>query len=206
MFGGHRAGKHGWGAAGKVIVLGIIQRDGVMRAFPVKGRGRATIEALVVEHTRPASLYYTDDWQAYAGLAVRDEHVVVRKERGRPRGRDTSTGSKASGVMPSIGPITTGACRKSSSIFARFACAARTREAARTGRRFGCGLPNGHKKKPARGTRITRAGFEYSNGRPAALCGVGRPLGEVGVYLVVLLSRQVDVSCQPRRVPDVVVT
>jgi transposase len=92
MFGGHREGKRGWGAAGKVIVLGILQRDGVVRVFPIQGRGRGTIERLVVEHTRPGSLYYTDDWQAYAGLSVRGSHVVVRKERGRPRGRDHING------------------------------------------------------------------------------------------------------------------
>jgi transposase len=28
MFGGYRKGKRGWGAAGKVIVLGILQRSG----------------------------------------------------------------------------------------------------------------------------------------------------------------------------------
>jgi transposase len=92
MFGGQRTGKRGWGAAGKVIVLGILQRDGVVRVFPIKGRGRATIEQLVIEHTLPGSLYYTDDWQAYAGLAVRGEHVVVRKEQGRPKGRDHING------------------------------------------------------------------------------------------------------------------
>jgi transposase len=31
MFSGHRKGKRGQGAAGKVIVLGILQRNGVIR-------------------------------------------------------------------------------------------------------------------------------------------------------------------------------
>lgn len=92
MFGGHREGKRGWGAAGKVIVLGILQRNGVVRVFPVKGRGRAELERLIVTHTLPGSLYYTDDWQAYASLSVRGAHIVVRKERGRPRGRDHING------------------------------------------------------------------------------------------------------------------
>jgi transposase len=82
MFGGYRAGKRGWGAAGKVIVLGILQRNGVVRVFPVKGRGRAELERLIVTHTLPGSLYYTDDWQAYASPSVRGQHIVVRKERG----------------------------------------------------------------------------------------------------------------------------
>jgi transposase len=34
MFGGYRAGQRGWGAAGKVIVLGILKRNGLVRVFP----------------------------------------------------------------------------------------------------------------------------------------------------------------------------
>jgi transposase len=56
------------------------------------GAGRATIEQLVIEHTLPGSLYYTDDWQAYAGLAVCGEQIVIRKEQGRPKGRDHING------------------------------------------------------------------------------------------------------------------
>lgn len=92
MFGGYRAGKRGWGAAGKVIVLGILKRNGLVRVFPVKGRGRAELISLIITHTLPGSLYYTDDWQAYASLAVRGEHVIVSKEKGRPRGRDHING------------------------------------------------------------------------------------------------------------------
>ncbi len=91
-FGGSREGKRGWGAAGKVIVLGILQRNGRVRVFPISGRSKKIIEALVLEHTKPGSLYYTDDWHAYASLSVRGEHVVVRKERGRPKGRDHLNG------------------------------------------------------------------------------------------------------------------
>ena len=91
-FGSDRAGKRGRGAAGKVIVLGILQRNGIVRAFPIADRSKKIIEALVREHTRPGSLYYTDDWHAYASLSVRGDHVVVRKERGRPKGRDYLNG------------------------------------------------------------------------------------------------------------------
>jgi transposase len=86
-FGGHRKGKRGWGAAGKVIVLGILQRNGMVRVFPVQGRKGKEVIRLVREHTKPGSLYYTDDWQVYGSLAVRGDHIVVRKEAGRPKGR-----------------------------------------------------------------------------------------------------------------------
>ena len=92
MFGGYHAGKRGWGAAGKVIVLGILKRNGVVRVFPVKGRGRTELISLIVTCTLPGSLYYTDDWQAYASLSVRGEHVIVNKEKGRPKGRDHING------------------------------------------------------------------------------------------------------------------
>jgi len=91
-FGGRRKGKRGWGAAGKVIVFGILQRNGLVRVFPVPRRKRRHILPLVIRHTRPGSLYYTDDWSAYASLAVRGGHVVVRKDQGRPKGRDHLNG------------------------------------------------------------------------------------------------------------------
>jgi transposase len=91
-FGGHRAGKRGWGAAGKVIVLGLLQRNGQVRAFPIPGREHQVIQDLVCSHTKPGSLFYTDDYQAYASLRLRGEHVVVRKDKGRPRGRDHVNG------------------------------------------------------------------------------------------------------------------
>ena len=91
-FGGARHGKRGWGAAGKIIVFGILKRNGTIRAYPLDRRRKVEIERLISEHTRPGSLYYTDDWQAYVSLAVRGDHLVVRKERGKPKGRDHING------------------------------------------------------------------------------------------------------------------
>jgi len=83
MFGG----KRGRGATGKVIVLGILNHNGQLRVFPARGRSGAEIITLVREHTRPVSLYYTDDWHAYASLAVQGNHIAVCKKGGRPKGR-----------------------------------------------------------------------------------------------------------------------
>jgi len=79
MFGGKRKGKRGWGAAGKIIVLGILQRNGKVKVFPVKGRETERLLPLVRQSTRPGSLYYTDDWRAYGSLSVRGNHVVIRQ-------------------------------------------------------------------------------------------------------------------------------
>lgn len=91
-FGGKRKGKRGWGAKGKILVLGILQRNGLVRVFPVQGRGAGKLLPKIRQATKPGSLYYTDDWHAYGSLAVRGGHVVVRKEKGQPKGRDHLNG------------------------------------------------------------------------------------------------------------------
>jgi len=92
LFGGFRKGKRRWGAAGKVLVMGIVQRNGQVKAFPIPARNAEEVVSLVCAHTTPGSLYYTDDWQAYASLRVQGDHIVVREEKGRPKGRDHING------------------------------------------------------------------------------------------------------------------
>jgi transposase len=91
-FGGHCKGKRGWGAGNKILVLGILQRDGIVRVFPVQGRDAKQLIPLIQKTTTPGTLYYTDNWQAYASLAIRGEHIVVKKDKGRPKGRDHVNG------------------------------------------------------------------------------------------------------------------
>ena len=92
MFGGRRPGKRGWGAEGKAIVFGMYQRNGKVLTFPIASRSRRILLPLIIQHTKPGSLYYTDDWHAYASLAIRGNHVVVEKEKGQPRGRNHLNG------------------------------------------------------------------------------------------------------------------
>lgn len=91
-FGGARHGKRGWGAAGKVIVFGIVKRNGEVRAMPIAAHNQAAIMREIQAHTREGSLYYTDQWQAYATLRLRGDHVAIRKEKGKPVGRDHING------------------------------------------------------------------------------------------------------------------
>lgn len=91
-FGEWRKGKRGWDARGKVIVLGILQRNGKVKVIPVKGRSADKIIPAVIKNTKPGSLYYTDDWHAYASLSVRGNHVVVSKRKGQPKGRNHING------------------------------------------------------------------------------------------------------------------
>jgi len=92
MFGGRRAGKRGWGASGKSMVFGIYQRNGKVLTFPIASRARETLVPLITRHTKPGSLYYTDDWWAYTFLSIRGNHVVVTKDKGVPKGRDHLNG------------------------------------------------------------------------------------------------------------------
>ncbi|GAB4292246.1 MAG: IS1595 family transposase [Thiohalomonadaceae bacterium] len=91
-FGGARHGKRGWGACGKVIVFGIVKRNGQVKALPIASHSRAEVMRHIKAHTREGALYYTDEWQAYATLKMRGEHVVIRKEKGKPVGRDHING------------------------------------------------------------------------------------------------------------------
>jgi transposase len=92
MFGGKVPGKRGLGAAGKHMVLGIYQRNGMVLTFPITSRGGWELIPLMTKHTKPGSLYYTDDWHAYTFLDIRGDHVVIRKEKGKPKGRDHING------------------------------------------------------------------------------------------------------------------
>lgn len=92
VYGGKHHGGRGWAAPGKTFVFGIYKRNGTVRVFPVPDRKHATLQALIAQHTTPGSLYFTDDYHGYASLALRGEHVVVKKEKGRPLGRDHVNG------------------------------------------------------------------------------------------------------------------
>ena len=91
-FGGVRKAKRGWGSAGKVIVFGLVKRNGRVKAMPIPVRDRASIMREIDAHTRKGALYYTDQWQAYATLKLRGEHGMIRKEKGRSVGRDHING------------------------------------------------------------------------------------------------------------------
>ena len=92
MFGGKAPGKRGWGAAGRHMVMGLYQRNGNVLTFPITCRSAWELIALITQYTKQGSLYYTDDWHAYTFLDIRGNHVVIRKEKGRPKGRNHLNG------------------------------------------------------------------------------------------------------------------
>lgn len=73
-------------------MFGLTKRNGQVKAMPIATHDRASVMQQIDAHSREGSLYYTDKWQAYATLRLRGEHVMIRKEKGRPVGRDHING------------------------------------------------------------------------------------------------------------------
>ncbi len=88
MFGGRRTGKRGLGAGLKHIVFDTYLEKLKVLTVPISSRTKDTMIPLITQYTKAGSLYYTDDWFAYTFLPIRDNHVVVMKEKGLPKGRD----------------------------------------------------------------------------------------------------------------------
>lgn len=67
-FGGRRKGKRGRGAAGKVPVFGILERNGVVKVEAVKDVQARTLLDLTVKTVRRGSIVYTDKFRGYDSL------------------------------------------------------------------------------------------------------------------------------------------
>ena len=67
-FGGRRKGKRGRGAAGKVPVFGILERNGVVKVEVVKDVTAETLLNLTVKTVRRGSIVYTDKFRSYDSL------------------------------------------------------------------------------------------------------------------------------------------
>jgi transposase len=80
------------GAAGKGLGVGIVKRNGLVKAQPIEARDRVSVLQVIEAQSREGSLHYTDQWQAYATLRMRGEHVIIGKQKGRPVGRDHING------------------------------------------------------------------------------------------------------------------
>jgi transposase len=67
-FGGRRKGNRGRGAAGKVPVFGILERDGLVHVSVVPDLTAATLLKLTVKKVRRGSVVYTDKFRSYDSL------------------------------------------------------------------------------------------------------------------------------------------
>ncbi len=93
-FGGKRKGKRGRGAAGKVPVIGLIQRNGDVRTIAIPNVKTATLQALVKEHVEAGSVVYTDGWHGYRGLDTSGFfHKLINHDKSFVSGKGNHTNS-----------------------------------------------------------------------------------------------------------------
>src|SRR5271163_2858483 len=69
-FGGHRKGKRGRGAAGKVPVFGLLKRGGKVHAVVISDAQSKTLLPIMQARIKPDSIVYTDSFAAYDVLDV----------------------------------------------------------------------------------------------------------------------------------------
>jgi transposase len=69
-FGGHRKGKRGRGAAGKVPVFGLLKRGGKVYAVVIADAKATTLLPILKERIVPDSIVYSDSLPSYNALAV----------------------------------------------------------------------------------------------------------------------------------------
>ncbi|WP_130730053.1 IS1595 family transposase [Komagataeibacter xylinus] len=92
-FGGHRKGKRGRGAAGKVAVFGLLKRSGRVHAVMIPNAGHQTLMSLIRQKVLPDSIVYSDSWHAYDKLDVSEfHHERVDHSRHFTQGRNHING------------------------------------------------------------------------------------------------------------------
>ena len=73
-FGGHRKGKRGRGAGGKVAVFGILKRGGRVYTLVAPDLRRDTLMPIIRDKVVPDSVVYTDSFPVYDVLDVSEFH------------------------------------------------------------------------------------------------------------------------------------
>jgi len=66
--GGHRKGRRGQGAAGKVAVFGLLKRRGRVYTYPVPHITRGTLRAVIQQKVPQGSMIYSDQLAVFDGL------------------------------------------------------------------------------------------------------------------------------------------
>lgn len=69
-FGGHRKGKRGRGAAGKIPVFGLLKRGGKVYAKIIPDASGKTLMPIITGKIQPDSIIYTDCWKACNAIDV----------------------------------------------------------------------------------------------------------------------------------------
>ncbi len=75
-FGGHRKGKRGRGAAGKVAVFGLLKRGGKVYTQMIVDCKRDTLMPIIRRRIKPDSVVYSDTFASYSTLSAEGYHHV----------------------------------------------------------------------------------------------------------------------------------
>lgn len=87
-FGGHRKGKRGRGAGGKVAVFGLLKRRGRVHAVMIPNVRSGTLMPIMRRKIQPHSVVYTDAFHSYDVLDVSEfHHRRIDHGKGFGRGR-----------------------------------------------------------------------------------------------------------------------
>jgi transposase-like protein len=78
--------------AGKVIVQGVLERGGKVRAMVVPDRKKKTLQANVNDHVAKGSEVFTDELLSYYGLDKEYVHAVINHAESYVRGRVHTNG------------------------------------------------------------------------------------------------------------------
>jgi transposase len=73
-FGGVRKGKRGRGAAGKVVVFGILKHGGTVYTVAIQNTKTTTLMPIIRAKVIPDSIVYTDSYRSYNALDVSEFH------------------------------------------------------------------------------------------------------------------------------------
>ena len=92
-FGGHRKGKRGRGAAGKIPVFGLLKRGGKVYAVMVEDTKSATLVGIIKDKVTPDSIVYSDTYKSYNALDVTDfQHHRINKTKTFAKGHNHING------------------------------------------------------------------------------------------------------------------
>jgi len=86
-FGGKRKGKRGRGAAGKVAVMGILERKGRIYTIVIPNAKAETLMQEIKSKTIKGSVFYTDTFKSYKSLTQVGKHLEINHQKDFAKGR-----------------------------------------------------------------------------------------------------------------------
>jgi len=91
-FGGKRKGKRGRGAFNKVIVMGILERNGRVYTKVVPNVKAETLMQEIRDNTEKGSVYYTDCFKSYKSLKQYGKHSKINHQKTFGKGHNHING------------------------------------------------------------------------------------------------------------------